>query len=259
MIVGAALAGPAAAQRRNQQDPTAEHDRCIALARSNPQQGLDRAKLWKDQGGGFLADHCIAMSLFSLKDYRGAGQRFEELATAMMQMPAAQRAQVLDQGGQAWLDAGDPARAKADFDAAIALAGEEPDLLIDRSEALAAAKQYWEAIDDLNRVIELAPQRADAYIYRGSAYRFVEAFDLALDDIEHALQLDPNAVLGLLERGNLRRLKGDVAGARKDWLRVEQLAPNTPAAAAAKVNIDRLTATGADKPQSVVRKKPPPQ
>jgi tetratricopeptide (TPR) repeat protein len=238
LLLGAGAVAPCAAQQRLGDDIAIVHDRCVAFARANPKEGLERAQLWKDEGGGFAADHCIAMALFQLADYQGAARRFEALATAMLGLPAPQRALALDQAGQAWLDAREPARAKADFDAALALNGEDAELLIDRAEASAALRQYWDAIDDLNRAIELAPGRADAYIYRGTAYRYLDALDLAMDDIEHGLALAPDASLGLLERGNLRRLKGDLAGARQDWRRVTELAPNTPQAKAAKVNLE---------------------
>jgi tetratricopeptide (TPR) repeat protein len=242
-FLSTALVTMAVAQHRND-DMAAIHDRCVALAESNPTADLEKAKLWRQEGGGFAADHCIAMALFGLKDYSGAAKRFESLATAMMQMPAAQRALTLNQAGQSWLAANEPAHAKADFDAAVALNGADPDLLIDRAEAFAALRQYWEAIDDLNSAIDLSPKRADAYIYRGSAYRSVDALDLALEDVERGLALAPTSVLGLLERGNIRKIKGDVAGARRDWWRVTELAPNTPAAAAAQVNLDRLGGSG---------------
>lgn len=250
-LLGAALAAPAAAQRQGD-DVAVIHDRCVAYAHAHPREGLERAKLWRDQGGGFAAEHCIAMAMFELKDFAGAAKHFEELATRMIGMPPMQRAQTLDQAGQSWLDAGEPAHAKADFDAALSILGEEPDLLIDRAEAYAGMKQYWDAIDDLNRVIELAPNRADAYVYRGSAYRSVESLDLALEDVEHGLSLAPDMVLGLLERGNIKRLKGDVAGARKDWLRVVELAPNTPAAKDARINLARINA----KPEPDAKKSP---
>ncbi len=224
------------------------HDRCVAFARANPKEGLERAKVWKDQGGGFYADHCIAMAQFLLHDYAAAAQRFEALATAMLGMPSVQRAQALDQAGQSWLAGRQPGRAKAAFDAAIQLNGDDADLRIDRSEAFADLGQYWDAIDDLNRAIELAPSRAEAYIYRGTAYRYVDARELALEDIQHGLALAPNSTMGLLERGNLRRLSGDVAGARQDWLRVTELAPQTPEGKAATVNLANLRGKGdADK------------
>jgi tetratricopeptide (TPR) repeat protein len=245
LLLAAAVAwllasAPAAAQWQDQ--GSARYDRCIAQVHADPRDGLERAKLWRIEGGGWAADHCIATALFELKDFSGAAERFEALATAMASVPAAQRAATLDQAGQSWLAADQPARAKPDFDAALKLQADDPDLLIDRAEALAAQQQYQPAITDLDRAIVLAPKRADAYIYRGSAYRSLSSLDRALDDVEHGLKLQPTSVLGLLERGNIRRLKGDNDGARQDWRRVAELAPDSAAAAAAKVNLDRLNA-----------------
>jgi tetratricopeptide (TPR) repeat protein len=239
------------------EDAATVHDRCVALAHSNPQAGLDRAQLWFSEGGGFNADHCAAIALYELRRYAEAARRFEELATAMMAAPRQQRVETLDQAGQAWLAADDAARAKADFDAALTLDKDDPDLLIDRAEAQAALKKYWEAIDDLNRVIELDPKRADAYVYRGAAYRAVDALDLALEDVERALAIEPDSILGLLERGNTRRLKGDPLGARADWLRILKLAPDSAAAAAARVNLERLSAKN-DAPPDAAAAKPKP-
>lgn len=227
--------------------PSPHHERCIAQVHENPKEGLERAQLWRIEGGGWAADHCIAMAYYELNDFHRAAQRFEELAAEMKDAPAVQRAGALDQAGQSWLAADEPARAKADFDAALALQGNDPDLFIDRAEALAAQQQYQPAIKDLDRAIKLAPNRAEAWIYRGSAYRSLSKLDRALDDVEHGLKLQPTSVLGLLERGNIRRLKGDTAGARQDWRRIAELAPNSAAAAAAKVNLDRLNSPD-DKP-----------
>ncbi len=253
VLLGAVLPAAAPAQQApSSADAALLHDRCVELATTSPKEALDKATAWKAEGGGFGADHCIAMALFELRDYRNAAQRFEELATRMMQMPAIHRAQALDQAGQSWLNADEPERARADFEAAMTLAGEDPELLIDRAEAFALEKRYWEAIDDLNRAVELAPNKADAYIYRGSAYRSVDANDLALEDIEHGLKLAPNNILGLLERGNLYRLKGNNAGARQDWQRITELAPDSRAAQAAKANLAKLD----EKPAGGKKKKP---
>jgi tetratricopeptide (TPR) repeat protein len=239
------VATPARAQWAD--GASARHERCIAQVHDNPNEGLERAQLWRIEGGGWAADHCIAMAYYELKDFHRAAQRFEQLAAEMKDASAVQHAGALDQAGQSWLAADEPARAKPDFDAALALQANDPDLLIDRAEALAAQQQYQPAIKDLDRAIQLAPSRADAYIYRGSAYRSLSNLDRALDDVEHGLKLQPSSALGLLERGNIRRLKGDTAGARQDWRRVAELAPDTAAAAAAKVNLDRLNSPD-DKP-----------
>jgi tetratricopeptide (TPR) repeat protein len=245
-----ALAAPPASaqvqlQRKPSEDVAGIHDRCVDLARSDPKAALDRAYLWKSEGGGFAAEHCIAMAYFMLKDYAGAAQRFEALANAMMGMPPLQRAQALDQAGQSWLDANEPDRAKAAFDAALALGGQETDLLIDRSEAYAALHKYWDAIDDLNSALERDPKRADALIYRATAYRYVDSFDLAMEDIERAITLVPNSPAAILERGNIRRLKGDIAGARADWVHVKQLSPKTAEGKAADLNLEHLAGSAA--------------
>lgn len=237
-----ALADEPTAQGAGAADLVTIHDRCVAFVHAHPEVGLERAKHWEEQGGGFYASHCIAMALFDLHDYAAAAERFESLATAMRGVTAAQRAQALDQAGQSWLAANHPDRAKAAFDAAIKLDGDDADLHIDRAEAFAALKQYWDALDDLNRAVDLAPDRADAYFYRGAAYRNLDTLDLALQNVEHGLELEPDAPIGLLERGNIRRLKGDFDGARSDWRRVAKLAPKTPEAAAARTNLAKLGA-----------------
>jgi tetratricopeptide (TPR) repeat protein len=246
-------AGEAVAQGQPTEDLAALHDRCVEFVHAHPKEGLERAKLWAQQGGGFYAEHCVAMALFDLHDYAASAERFQTLATAMLGMPAIERAQALDQAGQAWLAAEQPDRAKVAFDAALQLGGENADLLIDRAEAYAELKRYWDALDDLNRAIDLAPDRADAYIYRGAAYRHLDTLDLAMQDVQHGLSLAPDSPTGLLERGILRKLKGDIAGAREDWERVEKLAPDSPADKAAAVNLAKLS----DKDEKPASAKPP--
>jgi tetratricopeptide (TPR) repeat protein len=223
-------------------DPDTEHDQCVASAEKDPEAALAQAKQWSNQGGGLLADHCAAMALYDMKHYREAAQAFERLAQTMTDQDPAGRARLYDQAGQAWLVADQPGRALGDFESALRLAPNDPDLLIDRAEALADAKKYWDAIDDLNRASDLAPQKAEIYAYRAAAYRAVDSLDLARDDVEHNLRLAPDNPIGLLERGNIRRIEGDVAGARKDWLSVERIAPDSPSAGAASRNLARLGA-----------------
>ena len=55
----------------------------------------------------------------------------------MTTAPIALRAEVLDQAGQAWGLAGDPVRAYAAAETAVALQPNDPELLIDRAAAAA--------------------------------------------------------------------------------------------------------------------------
>ena len=218
----------------------ATYDRCMKLARENPAAARDLAADWQKRGGAHPADHCFAVALIGLKQYREAATRLEALAQAMIHAPPALRAEVLGQAGQAWLLAGDPMRAYAAEGTALELRPDDADLLTDRAEAAGSAGWFDKAVADLDRVLKTNPSRVDALVYRASANRALDRLDPALADIDTALKLAPDSVEALLERGNIRRLKGDLPGARQDWLRVAKLAPGSAEEAAAKANIARL-------------------
>src|SRR5246127_303862 len=217
----------------------AMYERCMKLARQKPAEARSLAQSWHERGGAHPADHCAAVALIGLKQYNEAAMRLEALAQAIT-TPAALRAEVLDQAGQAWGLAGDPVRAYAAAGAAVALEPNDPDLLIDRAQAAATAGYYDKALADLDHVLKADPARVDALIYRASANRTLDRLDPALADVEKALAQTPNSVPALLERGNIRRLKGDLGGAREDWERIGRLAPGSQADMAARANLERL-------------------
>jgi tetratricopeptide (TPR) repeat protein len=221
----------------------------MKLAKEDPAAARDLAEKWHDRGGAHPADHCVAVALIGLKQYKEGALRLEKLAQAMIHAPVELRAEVLGQAAQGWLLAGDPARAYAADGTALELRPEDPDLLVDRAEAAGAAGWLDKAIADLDRVLKANPDRADALIYRASAYRAQARLDPALTDINKALTLSPDSVPALLERGNIRGLGGDIYGARQDWVRVATLAPGSAAGAAARANIERLASKGDSAPQ----------
>jgi tetratricopeptide (TPR) repeat protein len=234
----AAAAEPAGPPTRppaphNAEADAATYDRCIKLSKQDPAAAQRLAEGWHERGGAHPADHCAAMALVGLKRYRDAASRLEVLAQAMTKAPAALRADVFDQAGQAWLLAGDPVRAYAAAGQALSLRPNDPDLLVDRAEAAASAGYFDKAVADLDQVLKAEPGRVDALVYRASANRALARLDPALADVEKALAQASNSVPGLLERGNIRRLKGDSAGAREDWARIGQLAPGGQADAPA--------------------------
>jgi tetratricopeptide (TPR) repeat protein len=233
---------------RNAAAEAATYERCMKLARQNPDEARSLAQSWHDRGGAHPADHCAAVALIGLKQYKEAALRLEALAPAMTTAPAGLRAEVLDQAGQAWGLAGDPVRAYAAAGAAVALEPKDPDLVIDRAQAAAAVGYYDKAVADLDHVLNADPSRIDALIYRASANRALDRLDPALADVEKAIARAPNSAPALLERGNIRRLKGDDEGARRDWERVGQLAPGSQADMAAKANIEHLQSNGEAEP-----------
>jgi tetratricopeptide (TPR) repeat protein len=218
----------------------AMYDKCMALTKSDPGAARDLAERWQSRGGAHPADHCYAISLVELKQYKEGATRLETLAKAMIHAPASLRAEVLDQAAQAWLLASDPARAYAADTAALDMLPNDPDILIDRAEAAGSEGWYDKAVPDLDRVLKADPGRVTALVYRATAYRQLDRLDEATADIDRAVKLAPDSPAALLERGDIRRLKGDLNGARQDWVRVSELAPGSEADTEAKTNIERL-------------------
>lgn len=218
----------------------ATYEQCLKLAQSDPGAARDQAERWQSRGGAHPADHCYAVALVGLKQYKEGAARLETLAQAMGRAPNSLRAEVLGQAAQAWLLAGNAARAYAADSAALNLLPGDADLLIDRAEAAGSEGWYDKAAADLDRVLMSEPNRIDALTYRASANRQLGKLDAALADVDKAVGLAPNSVAALLERGNILRLKGDDNGARRDWVTVSQLAPGSAEDAAAKTNIERL-------------------
>jgi tetratricopeptide (TPR) repeat protein len=243
VLVAALSSAPAAAQVGAPdpilEDPEATYGLCLDTARAYPEQGFELAGKWAALGGGEPARHCRAVALIGLREYAEAGASLEDLAQASKR-EARVRAGMLAQAAQAWLLAGDTGRAHAAQTAALQLAPGDADLLIDRAMTLAEAKNYWEAIDDLNAALAARPDDADALAFRASAYRMVEADDLALEDAERAVALAPGNLNARLERGILYRLQGRDAEARADWLKILELAPDGEPARLARENIERL-------------------
>jgi tetratricopeptide (TPR) repeat protein len=231
---------PQRAAPRNAVGDEATYERCLGLAKTDPAAARDLAEHWQSRGGAHPADHCYAVALVGLQQYKDGATHLEALAKAMDHAPNSLRADVLDQAAQAWLLQGDPARAFADDTAALNLLPGDPDLLLDRAEAAGSEGWFDKAVADLDKVLTSDPNRVDALIYRASANRELGKLDLALLDIDKAVSLAPNSVSALLERGDVLRLKGDLNGARRDWVRVSELAPGTAASEAAKTNIERL-------------------
>ncbi|MBV9826646.1 MAG: hypothetical protein JO001_13390 [Alphaproteobacteria bacterium] len=228
----------------------ATYDRCLGLAKTDPTAAHNLAESWVIHGGAHPAEHCLAVSLIGLKQYKEGAARLEKLQQAMIHAPATLRADVLDQAAQAWLLAGDPGRAYTADGQALALRPNDNDLLVDRAEAAGAAGWYDKAIVDLDKALKAAPTRVDALIFRASAHRALGRLDPAFIDINKALDKSPDSVPALLERGYINAMRGDATAARRDWQRVAALDPNGGDGDAAKNNIARLEAAAKNDPDA---------
>lgn len=218
-----------------------DYDHCMAMLTDDPTGAHSFADAWVATGGGEAAAHCLALADVSLGEAESGAEALDKLATGS-KAPAAARAAVFGQAGQAWLMAGDPERALASTTQALTLAPDDPDLLIDRSIAAATLEHYDDAVEDLSRALDLDPRRPDALVFRSAAWRHLNQVDLARDDIDRALAQDPDSPDALLERGILRQRRGDRAGARQDWERTVALDPDGATADLAQQNLQLLEA-----------------
>ena len=191
LLPAAAGVCPAVAPAASLDDALAYTD-CMRLAKQTPDQAFEEALAWQSDNGGAAARHCAAVALIGLGHFGEAAIRLERLAVELGPGAPATGSKILGQAGQAWLAAGEAERAFAAQSAALKLTPKDPELWIDRAVTLATAKNYWEAIDDLNQAAELAPGRAEVLVLRASAYRMVDGADLALEDIAQALALEPD-------------------------------------------------------------------
>lgn len=229
------LAAPGRAAAQNE-----DYGACAALAQQESEAAFEQATNWETLGGGEPARHCAAVALFGMGEYAEAARRLEALAQDMTAAPPTVRAEVLAQGGQAWIAAGDYGRAEGVFTAAHGLYPASVEILVDRGQARLLLESYWDAVDDLNLALERDPGNVDALVFRATAYRLLEVAELARDDVERALAKAPHNVYALLERGLIRHAQGDEAGARQDWMGVLRETPEGEAADSARLYLEQL-------------------
>jgi len=214
--------------------------RCLANTESNAAAALADAEAWSKSGGGVPAEHCAGVALASLKRYADAAARLDKAAGSQARLDAAFRVALFDQAGNAWLLAGDGARAVQSFSGALALSAGDPDLFADLARAQAMRRDWQEVVMDLNAALQLAPRRADLLVLRASARRAMKRYEDAKGDIEAALKIKPGDGEALVERGLLRRQLGDLGGARRDF-EAALKSGTANAAAQAKANLEDLT------------------
>jgi tetratricopeptide (TPR) repeat protein len=205
----------AAAPARAADDDSVHYARCMDLASRDPAIALADASQWSKVGGAAPAEHCAARALAGLKRYDQAAARLDALAHAAT-TPSGMRGEIFAQAGNAWLLAGNGARAVASLRAALTVSAGDADLFADLGRADAMLRRWKDAVQDLNAAIGLR-RDAGLLVLRASAARALKDYRPALADLNAALAIKPGNGDALLERGLLRRDLGDVAGARTDF------------------------------------------
>ena len=211
---------------------------CAGLARAEPEKAVQAANEWRLKGGGFAARQCLGLAYSKLGRWAPAATAFEQAADDAETAKDPARADFLAQAGNAWLAAGDAAKARKAFDAALAaptlaeaLRGE---VHLDRARAGVASGEIAAARSDIDAGLKLVP--ADPFGWYLSSALAVREQNLARAkaDIAKALELAPADADLLLQAGNVAGLGGEVDSARDFYARAVKAAPGSAAGKAAE-------------------------
>ncbi|ALR19500.1 tetratricopeptide repeat protein [Sphingobium baderi] len=218
---------------------------CIDAALQSPEQGVAFAEKWRIEGGNFYARHCMGFAYARAERWAPAIVALEQAADeAERTGEMAQSARLWAQAGNAALAGGDAAKAKADFDAALARGLpdgiEKGEAHLDRARALVALNDHQGARDSLDIALEQAPKDPLGWLLSATLARRMGEMPLAQAHIARAVQLSPDDASVALEEGNIAILTDHADVARSAWQRAVKLAPEAPAGKAAADNLTRL-------------------
>ena len=218
---------------------------CLDEALQSPEQGVAFAQKWRLEGGSFYARHCMGFAYARAERWAPAIVSFEQAADeAERSGEMAQSARLWAQAGNAALAAGDPAKARTSFDAALARGlpdvVEKGETHLDRARALVALGEVKEARDSLDVALAQVPQDPLAWLLSATLARRAGELKLAQAHIARAVQLSPDDASVALEEGNIAVLTDHADIARSAWQRAVKLAPQSSAGKAAADNLTRL-------------------
>src|SRR5471030_2702825 len=131
MVLALLVSLPLAVRAATGTSDSAHYRRCLDSSSANPAPALADAEAWAKSGGGVPAEHCAALALVGLKRYAEAGARLDRIAGGRDVPGGAFRVALFDQAGNAWLLAGDGARAVQSFSGALTLSANDADLFAD--------------------------------------------------------------------------------------------------------------------------------
>jgi tetratricopeptide (TPR) repeat protein len=231
MILLFALAAAAAA-------PAIDFKTCAAQAASAPEAAVATARQWAAKGGGADARLCEGLALSGLQRWAEAAAAFEQAAGQGQLTHDRRRADFWVEAGNAWLAAGEPARAIAAFDAALAADLLSPELRgeahLDRARAEVSGGNQAGARADIDKALALVPKDPFAWYLSAALARRQNDLKRAQADIAKAVSLAPDEASILLEAGNIAGASGEAEAAKGLWERAFRAAPDGDAGRAAK-------------------------
>ncbi|HTR83013.1 MAG TPA: tetratricopeptide repeat protein [Reyranella sp.] len=244
LLASLALASPVAAQSlepfgQTSPDHLRRYTECMSLARKEPLRALPMAEKWAAEGGGLGARHCVAVSMYLAGRLADAAAQLEAIAADVDPERPGLRAELYAQAGQAWLGAGQTAKAAVAQSRALALKSDDADLWVDRALTYATTGEWPRAVSDFNHALALRKDDVEILVLRSAAWRSAGDMTQSLIDAQAALKIAPDNTDALLERGFTLLARGDTRAGEADFNKVLQLVPpDSEAARRAKIGLE---------------------
>jgi tetratricopeptide (TPR) repeat protein len=228
-------------------DVAAKFQACLDAGTSDPDAGIRFAEAWRIDKGGFHARECMGFSLARAERWPAALVALEQAADdAERAGSVPDGARLWAQAGNAALAGGDAAKAKSDFDAALARGLQDGvgkgEVQLDRARAMVALKDLPAARTDLDNALGLVPQDPLAWLLSATLARRMNDLPLAQKHIAQAVKLSPDDASVALEEGNIAILSSHEDVAKLAWERALKLSPDSGPGKAAAANLTQLAA-----------------
>ena len=229
-----ALAAAAAAP----QTPEAQLKSCMELVRTAPDRAATAAEEWRVKGGGLDARQCLGLAQSRAGRWPAAAATFEIAAREAESRKDPRSGDFWAQSGNAWLAAGDPAKARKALDAALISGLVAPQLRgeihLDRARAAVAEGNNAAARADIDKGLALVPQDPFGWYLSAALARRENKLDRAKADIAKAVALAPDDAAILLEAGSIAGASGETDAALGLYARAAAADPKSEAGRAAQ-------------------------
>lgn len=205
---------------------------CVVQSEKDPAKALEEAGAWQIAGGGPLARQCAGLAYATQKRWLPAATAFQQAAEEAERGRDSRAAQLWVQAGNASLLAGESAKARSAFDAALAsgiLKGAEAgEAHLDRARAALSMKDNAAARSDLDAALKLVPEDPLAWLLSATLARKAGDLPRARIDIAEAMKRAPDEASVAVEAGNIAILSGSTEAARTAWEAAVKADPDGP-------------------------------
>ncbi|HST36798.1 MAG TPA: tetratricopeptide repeat protein [Allosphingosinicella sp.] len=235
---------------------------CTEQVRGNAEAAVQTATAWRGEGGGVHANACLGLAYAALERWAPAATAFEQAARAAESAQDPRRADFWVQAGNAWLAAGDNAKALQAFDSALLTTTLSQELRgevhLDRARVRVAENNAAAARTEIDRALQLVPTDPMAWYLSAALARRERNLARAGTDIARAREFAPDNPDVLLLAGTLAGLGGNMEEAERLYRRVAEGAPDSDAGRQARESLATMREIEVPAPAAVPTPAPPP-